>query len=339
LCGPVSVEHGGPVDVEVEQGRIIEVLGAGESLLCDDDDSVELDGAWILPAFIDSHVHFAYYPVAEELARGGVAAAVDLAAPIEYVGQTTTPVRTLWAGPMITAVGGYPTQSWGAGGYGIEVEEEVEARAAVDQLHAAGVSVIKLPLTHEPALSDVAAAAAIERAHALDLPVAVHAMDDADVLRGARLGADILAHVPMRALSEATMEAWRGKSVISTLAAFGSSDTAIQNLAGLREHGVEVLYGTDLGNSRHVGIQPAELEALLAAGMSGRDIVEAGTKGPAARWQLHDLGSLARDQAASLIVVSSDPTADPLTLSEPKRVLIDGQWMEPPVAPPPSIGG
>jgi cytosine/adenosine deaminase-related metal-dependent hydrolase len=39
---------------------------------------VELTGSFVAPAFIDSHVHLSYYPVAADLPKGGIAGAVDL---------------------------------------------------------------------------------------------------------------------------------------------------------------------------------------------------------------------------------------------------------------------
>ena len=54
--------------------------------------------------------------------------------------------------------------------------------------------------------------------------------------------------------------------MISTLAAFGGSDAAIENLRQLRAAGVTVLYGTDLGNQRDAGPSADELALLRRAG-------------------------------------------------------------------------
>src|SRR5262245_55617993 len=83
-AGPVVLRNGrlpgqdGPVDLEIRDGRF---AGVG-SVTASGVEEIDLHGATIAPAFVDSHVHLAYYPVGPELAAAGVAAAVDLAAPL-----------------------------------------------------------------------------------------------------------------------------------------------------------------------------------------------------------------------------------------------------------------
>src|SRR6185312_8649165 len=117
--------------------------------------------------------------------------------------------------------------------------------ATIDRLAAHGARVIKLALDDDglaPALIPVAVAAA----HAHGLEVAVHALTEQSAARAAAAGVDILAHTPVEPLSDASVAAWRGRAVISTLAAFGGSDTAVDNLRRLRAAGATILYGTDL---------------------------------------------------------------------------------------------
>lgn len=152
-----------------------------------------------------------------------------------------TPLRVLAAGPMITAVSGYPTEGWGRGGYGLEVTTPEEAAAALDALHAQGAGVLKIPLDGEPRLAVEALAAAVDRAHALGMKVAVHALGDADAAAGADIGPDVLAHTPTAALSNTTVAAWSGRAVISTLDAFGGAATTRANLRVLRDAGATVV--------------------------------------------------------------------------------------------------
>jgi hypothetical protein len=97
---------------------------------------VDLTGSFVVPAFIDSHVHLAYYPVATELPKGGIAGAVDFAAPLNALASPPSGLVVANSGPMITPLLGYPTQSWGAGGYGLEVATPEEAAGAVDPIAA-----------------------------------------------------------------------------------------------------------------------------------------------------------------------------------------------------------
>ena len=286
--------------------------------------SIDVGGKYLVPAFIDSHVHLSYLPVGSELSQRGVAAAVDMAAPLSSFGDAPSPLTVLRAGPMITAVGGYPTRSWGIGGYGLEVATAADGRQAVDDLQRAGASFIKIPLTAAPSLELESASAIVQRAHELGLKVAAHALEETNAALAASAGVDLLAHTPAEALSAATVEAFEGRAVVSTLAAFGAGPAVVDNLARLRAGGVTVLYGTDLGNTRTAGIQPDEIALLASAGLSPQEIIDAGTSAPAAYWGLDDLGAIAPGKRACLLVLDADPLLDPAALSAPSAVYLDG---------------
>jgi imidazolonepropionase-like amidohydrolase len=282
------------------------------------------EAGWITPAFIDSHVHLAYLPVAAKEAPGGIAAVVDLASPEDFLRTSLAPLLSRRSGPMITAPGGYPTQSWGANGFGIEVASADDARAAVRRIHGEGAVIVKIPF-EQPRLSPEALAAAIAEAHLLGLKVAAHALDEAGAADAAAAGVDLLAHTPVEELSEKTLEAWRGRAVISTLAAFGAEASAVENLRALRAHGAIVLYGTDLGNSAMPGIDADEIRALTRAGLDGAAIITAATSEPARYWGFDTLGDLTVGKAASFVITERDPHADPLALAHPAAVWIDGK--------------
>lgn len=309
----------GVADVEVRDGRIVAVGTVGDAPA-----TVDVSGRWLVPAVIDSHVHLAYLDDVPGMADGGVAGAVDWAAPLPWLAQDHAPLRIVASGPMVTAVDGYPTQSWGSGGYGLEVADAEAARAAVGQLRDAGAGVIKLPVTAAPVLDDAALAAAVDEAHALGLKVGTHALSDEHAARAAAAGVDVLVHAPTERLSDATLDAWAGRTVIPTLRAFGSGPDAVANVAGLRERGAVVLYGTDFGNSRVPGVDAGELQLLLDAGLDPQAVLAAATSAPASAWGLDDLGAIEAGRAASLLVLPRDPLVDPLVLAEPERVYLDG---------------
>ena len=311
----------GVADVEIADGHIVAV-GAG---VRGDLPAVDVSGRWIAPSFIDSHVHLAYLPEADALVDGGIAGAVDLAAPLSFLAALPGAPQVIASGPMVTAIGGYPTRGWGSGGYGIECADAADATAAVDTLVKAGARVVKLPIGDDPALSSEALVAAADAAHAAGLKVAAHALGDADAATAAAVGVDVLAHTPLEPLAAGTLDAWRGRAVVSTLAAFGGSAGAVGNLAALRASGVTVLYGTDFGNSRTAGIDPAELTLMRAAGLDGAAILAAGTLVPAEYWGFADLGAVAPGKAADLLVLDADPTLDPATLGRPVAVYYRGR--------------
>ena len=260
LTGGVVVGRG-PASVRIEGDRITHVGEVPPA-----DSTVDVTGQWIVPAFIDSHVHVLYLPDPEGLADGGVAAVVDLAAPLSIFDKGAAPLRLLASGPMVTASGGYPTQSWGANGYGIECVDEAEAVAAIDDLAQRGAGLIKLPVTPSPVLSEAALRAATTRAHELGLPVVSHALSDDEAALASSVGIDALAHTPTAPLSDDTVNAWADRAIISTLGAFGGGAATLDNLTALAGAGATVLYGTDFGNTQARGVDEREIERRSIAG-------------------------------------------------------------------------
>jgi imidazolonepropionase-like amidohydrolase len=313
----------GRADVEVTGDRI-SAIGSIER---DELPEIDARGRWLVPAFIDSHVHLAYAFDAPTLAQGGVAGAVDLAAPIETLAIDRAPLQVIASGPMITALKGYPTNSWGADGYGLEIAGVDAAKSAVDELFDAGARVIKVPIGSGPALRDEELRAIVERAHHHGLKVAAHALADDEASRAARAGVDVLAHTPVEPLSHSTVQAWSERAVVSTLDAFGGSAAAVDNLRRLREAGTIVLYGTDLGNSSIPAIDPNEIELLVEAGLEGAAVLEAGTSVPASFWGFDGLGALAEGERASFLVLRADPRRDPGAFGSPEAVFVDGDHL------------
>ena len=107
--------------------------------------------------------------------------------------------------------------------------------------------------------------------------------------------------------------------VISTLAAFGGSDSAVANLRALRAAGVTVLYGTDLGNLRDAGPSADEVSLLSQAGLDDAAIVDAMTTVPARYWGISFEGSW--------LVVDRDPRTDARALLAPRAVIRHGKPM------------
>jgi hypothetical protein len=217
---------------------------------------------------VDNHVHLAYDPVADQLAAAGVTTVVDLASPESALPGllATRSLKVIASGPMLTRVGGYPLNSWGRDGYGIGCDDAACVKATIDRLAGKGAGVIKVALD-DAGLRDDLVPVAVAAAHAHGVKVAVHALTEGSAALAARAGADVLAHTPLEPLGDQTVALWRGRAVISTLAAFGGSPAAIANLRKLRAAGCTVLYGTDLGNLRVTGPSSDEIGLLREAGL------------------------------------------------------------------------
>lgn len=278
--------------------------------------------AWLWPAIVDSHVHLTYWPVADRVAASGIAAGVDLAAPTI---RDAPPLHVLSSGPMLTRPGGYPLASWGSDGYGLGCGDAACVTAAIERLAAQGARVIKLALDDD-GLDPSLLPAAVAAAHGKRLKVAVHALSARSARLAADAGADLLAHTPVEPLPPDTVAAWRGRAVISTLAAFGGSEAAVANLRALRAAGATILYGTDLGNLRDAGPSAAELELLRAAGLDDAAITDAMTTAPARYWAL-PFGAVTPGAEASLLVLDRDPRTDARALLAPRAVWLRGRRM------------
>ena len=72
---------------------------------------------------------------------------------------------------------------------------------------------------------------------------------------------------------------------------------------------------------------------MVKAGLDNKAILAAGTTVPAQFWGFGDgLGTLAAGHTASLLILDADPERDPLTLSRPLAVYLDGVLMGPSTA-------
>jgi imidazolonepropionase-like amidohydrolase len=265
---------------------------------------LDASGLWLVPAFIDAHVHLELVPGAPlALLASGVAAVLDLGAPERALPFPETPLlRVRFSGPLLTAPGGYPTQSWGRGGYGLELASAEEARAAVARLADKGARFAKLAFDPRyPMLAPEVARAAADEAHRRGMLVAVHALDRDSIRRALDAGADVFAHAPLEPVP------LPGKWVISTLRAFGGT---------VRGLGARVVYGTDLGNEGTApAIDAGELELLERDGV---DPLRAATVDAAELLGYPDLGRLAVGSMASLLAVRG---LDARSLAKPAWVM------------------
>lgn len=182
-----------------------------------------------------------------------------------------------YAGPFLTAPGGYPSdRAWASPGSVREIPDAEHAARAVDELAAAGVSVIKIVANSDagPVLDDDSFRAVVHQAAVHHLPVVAHAEGAGQAQRAVRLGATRLAHAPFsERLSDAEIVRQAASaSWISTLAIHDGDALAlaIDNLRRFAAAGGEVLYGTDMGNGdTPVDLRDAEVDALRAAGVGG----------------------------------------------------------------------
>jgi imidazolonepropionase-like amidohydrolase len=300
-------------------------------------------GRWIGPGVVDTHVHLAFADSPDVL-HTGLVGVRDLGGPFASARSWRTghrrppPGRPFIgvSGPILTAPGGYPSQSWGADGFSVPVRSAGDARQVVHQVAASGADVVKLALEPGAAgwpVPDPATARAVVRAaHGTGLAVVAHALR-ADMVRCAvESGVDELAHVPTDRLSDALVDAIAaaGISVVSTLQTFfaeGVGRTAAGNAAALFQAGVSLRYGTDLGNAgTQPGVDPRELDRLAECGLGRLGALRAATEVSAAAPGVRGRsGRLRRGEPAALVVLPGDPLAEPGVWRAPVAVIADGR--------------
>ncbi len=291
--------------------------------------------SWVGPGLVDAHVHVAFAKPAD-IVRHGVVAVRDLGAPLAELAKwrddPSGPYVT-GAGPILTAPRGYPMSSWGAGGFGLGVGHRQRARQVISDLVQGGASLIKValePADGQPVLTVGVLRALVDATHDAGLAVTAHALTVAMVELAIDAGVDELAHTPVEPLPVPVIErlAMSRVGVVSTLHALsGYPDSAVRdNAAALVAAGVRLAYGTDLGNAgTRAGAEPREFELLASSGLGMVGAVRAATCIAAGTAGIRDLAGLGRitvGRPAALVVLGSDPLADPEAWRRPHAVVI-----------------
>lgn len=323
-----------PDGVVVITDNSISAVGSAENVTVPDGAGViDGRGRTVIPGFIDAHVHIGFYEPSDVL-RGGVTTVRDLAWPPERIAPLAEASRAddfagptiLAAGPMLTAPGGYPMRAaWAPPGTGLEVASPGAARAAVARVVEMGGVIVKVALNPPvgPVLDLDTLRAIVGAAHGHGLKVTGHVHGLAELDKALDAGMDELAHMLMsnESIPRATIDRMvtTGMVVVPTLSVFTgiAAATAIANLAAFRAAGGRIVYGTDLGNAGpRPGIDPTEVAAMAAAGMTGLDIIRAATIDAAGCLGLDLTASIEAGYDADIVIVNGDPSAEPQVLSE-----------------------
>lgn len=176
---------------------------------------VDAGGGTILPGIIDSHTHGTHDPsVRRSFLIDGVTTVCNLGTSIDRLpefDEISVPegpaARGSWAGPIVTAPGGYPGPVYGSQ-FSYEVGSPEEAHAAVTDLLNRGASVIKIalapgdPRNPWPVLDLTRVQAIVEVAHSRGALVRAHVFEPylvEDIVLPAFV--DVIEHEPFPILS------------------------------------------------------------------------------------------------------------------------------------------
>ena len=354
----------------VEEDRFVAVGPTGEVDAPDGAARVDLAGRTVIPALIDTHVHF---PTTREDLIGalrrkayyGVGAAVGLG---RDVGEDVYQVRaeTIPGVPRYRTAGqGITTPEPGRTEIPYWITSEDEARAAVQELAALEVDIVKIWVDDRGGqfekMPPELYGAVIDEAHQHGLRVTAHifALEDAKGLL--RAGIDAFAHgvrdqdvddefvelirerphvvlapnLPNRGVAEDL--SWLGGTIpaerLAELQA-GSVDRpaaqegfAIQarNLARLNDEGVRIAFGTD-GNA---GWSPhLEMADMVASGMTPHEVIVAATRNSAELLELDDAGTVEAGKSADFVVLEANPLDDITNTRRIEAVYLRGEAVD-----------
>lgn len=242
-----------------------------------------------VPALFDAHVHL-HLIDETRLAAGGIAGVLDLGGdPVTLARRARNALpRVAYAGAMLTAPGGYPSdRPWAPPAIWRAVSSPSlhpgapgGAATLVDEQASFGAAVVKVALNSAagPVPDADTLEAIVAAARGRGLPVVAHAEGAGMTRLALDAGVDVLAHVPFtERVDDADLaRAVAGQHWITTLDIHTGADRerATDNLARFAAAGGRVRYGTDLGNGeRTAGIQRGELEAMDAAGIRGGALI------------------------------------------------------------------
>jgi len=337
----------------VQDGRFVEVGAQGQVEVPEGATRVDLTGRTVMPALINAHMHTpgttreALASFLEHNAYWGVGAVASLGTDSTTASFELRDQPPAGAARLRTAGRGIVRPEPGRTEVPYWVNTEAEARAAVRELAAKGVDIVKIWVDDRNGqyekLSPELYTAVIDEAHMNDLRVTAHifALEDAKGLLNAGLDAfahsvrdrDIddefvtlfqahpesylVANLPDRGV--AADMSWLAATVPAEQVAqiqAGATDRpaaqathAIQarNLARLNEAGVRIALGTDGGNA---WAAHTELADMVAAGMTPAQALVAATRNAAELLKLSDMGTVAPGKSADFVVLEANPLDD-----------------------------
>jgi imidazolonepropionase-like amidohydrolase len=227
--------------------------------------------------------------------------------------------------------------------------------AAREQL-VQGVDFVKVMASHDPwpmpgveqtrpEVTVAEIAAAFATAHDWGKPATCHVMGSIAIDRVLDAGVNVIEHGQYLTATQARRMAADGVFLTPTLSSYDvqtmharfdrgepwrlAHELLLEGhrtaLAAALEAGVMLLVGTD-----SVGCYAEEVELLRQAGMPAPDSLFACTAWPARALGLaHEIGTIEAGKRADLVLLGSDPLADPYALEDVRLVLKDGVDFDP----------
>jgi imidazolonepropionase-like amidohydrolase len=333
----------------IGDGRILAVGPASQVSIPAGVEVIDLDGGYILPGFINAHVHDAYdesrlhawaqagvTTVRDEGILSGLGQLTQQIALRDRLADSPQYARLVSAGYMITVPGGY-----GA----LRVTSADDARKQVNMELDAGVDMVKLTMedgygaaNNLSLLSMDGLTAIVSTAHQRGYLVTAHITEAKFLQQVVDAGVDDAAHIPWDDVQPSLIQQMIKQHIfvvptLTVMEAYGALQGASHNLGQFVESGVQIALGNDYtaipqNNFDHfeLGMPMHEITRMNEAGMTPLQIIVASTRNAAHVCGLEkDLGTLVVGKLADILVVSADPLQDLSALTRVKMVIHRGE--------------
>jgi imidazolonepropionase-like amidohydrolase len=306
--------------------------------------TIDLEGATVLPGFINAHVHFAYdEKTLETWALAGVTTVrdegiisskplVDLMAFRDKTNVDPKYAHLVSAGYMTTVPGGYGD---------LFVVSADEARKKVAEELDAGVDLLKISLEDGyagksglPKLTNEEIAAIVTVAHERGTRVSGHITQGDYLERMVDAGVDDVAHIPYDYVDPVVLKRMVEKGIYftPTFTVFRNYGAPVsqcaENLRQFLELGGHAALGNDYGGGPgdfELGIPMYEIEMMTKAGMTPMQIIVASTLNAAHVSNLEkELGTLETGKIADILIVVGNPLDDLQALQKVRMVIHNG---------------
>jgi imidazolonepropionase-like amidohydrolase len=294
--------------------------------------AVEVDGngGYLLPGFIDAHIHLMGVESLDQLLKYGVTTALDMgcwpAARVNALRNLPghTDIRSV--GAPVTAPGSLHSRFPGLPPDALMTGPEMATDFVAARV-AEGSDYIKV-IADVPGPSQETLNAVVAAAHSHQKLVIAHASAIKPVEMAEEAGVDVLTHVPLDKAIDADFAARLAaanricvptltmmEGIVNKLKPPGRSyANGRESVTALYKAGVPILAGTDANTQKGVpcSIQHGdsfhhELELLIDAGLSNLDALRACTVLPAKHFGLEDRGVIEPGKRADLVLLSANP--------------------------------
>lgn len=324
--------------VLVKNSRIIAVGQANKIKIPGNARVVSIPDAYVLPGFINTHVHSRYREdLLKKWASEGVTTVRDVGGEIKLdwfklrkaFSANPACARLIAAGPILAAPGGMPEPVT------LGITSPEQGRREVNKLIDRGADVIKIALNSslKPLLSKEEVKAIIDAAHKRGKPVAAHIIAASAMRLVFRAGVDDINHLAIKGKQpDGFIKKFAASGIywVPTLATMPPKFRAkgIDAFKTFVKLGGKVAMGNDSGWLPNVlvGMPMKELAQMQNAGMTPMAIIKASTLNAAIVCRIDkQLGTLEKEKIADILVIKGSPLTDINNLKNTRLVVLNGK--------------